>query len=404
MDQKKRDFKLVLGAAMYQCALIGIMVNCAGVILAGVRTDLGFALSRVSNYSTLRSLCSALCGLVYIPLFFKWKKPAFLTLTVALVALGNALIILAPETPLWFVAAVLVSPASSVGVVAMAHIMHQHFPGRSGTVTGIVMAFSGIGGAVFSPVTAMLIEALGWRWAVVTVTGFAAVLALSGLALLFGAEQPEEHYVPKAAPRKRLEKGGLSGNWKRFLLCCVCLAPASVCTQLVPYVTMYAEDIGYALTQSATLTSMIMVGNICSKLLFGILYDKAGIWWTVLVTLMAQLLGNAGLLLFPGSMVSLCFWSLLYGCAYSTASIGVSKCATAVYGDRQGGRFSGVHTSVNNVTAACGLALVGVFHDLSGSFTPMFIMSITLTLASLTALFILSGGRKGFGKRSKYRK
>ena len=90
----------------------------------------------------------------------------------------------------------------------------------------------------------------------------------------------------------------------------------------------YATFIGLAASDGALMMTAIMVGNVLSKLLFGMLSDRKGAKTTFLVFMAVTVAGIAGLFLFF-TVRPLLAASFLIGFTYSLGTLGVAQLAHA---------------------------------------------------------------------------
>ena len=156
-----QQMSVLLGACLLQCAMIGVLINCSGVLFAQIRQKFGFSLSRISAYNTIKSVTGTIVAAYITELFFKTNKACFLLVNQLITLLSFVLIILDAGGWLWYAAAVISGISMCVSSVAIPSVLGQWFHKRAGTVTGIAMAFSGIGGAICNPICARLISLFG---------------------------------------------------------------------------------------------------------------------------------------------------------------------------------------------------------------------------------------------------
>lgn len=89
----KEQIMVLIGCCLFQCAMIGILINCIGVLFAQIRAELGFSMSRVSLYNTLKSVSTSLSAGVITAIFFKANKARFLLLNQCAIVMSFLLII-----------------------------------------------------------------------------------------------------------------------------------------------------------------------------------------------------------------------------------------------------------------------------------------------------------------------
>lgn len=187
----RQQIAVLIGACLYQCAMIGVLMNCSGVLFAQIRQELGFSMSKVSLYNTMKSVITALAAASVTALYFKSRKPVFLLVNQLITISGFLLLTIGADTSMWYVSAVLCGISGCVGSVAIPMLLTRWFPDNSGTATGIAMAFSGIGGAVCNPLCANLIDSLGWKGAIWVLSAITLALTIPGLLLMFCSPAPE---------------------------------------------------------------------------------------------------------------------------------------------------------------------------------------------------------------------
>ncbi len=66
----KQQIWVLLGAALFQCALIGVLVNSASVLLAQIQGELGLPMTQISAYHTIKSVVGAVGGAFFAAVFF----------------------------------------------------------------------------------------------------------------------------------------------------------------------------------------------------------------------------------------------------------------------------------------------------------------------------------------------
>lgn len=382
---------VIIGAALFQCALVGILTNSTGTLLAQIRAEYGFSMTRVSTFQILRSVSGALGGTLVTTLLFKLDGPKFLMGIILLEVLGFLFLVFGADTWLWYICPVMMGPSSTVSMIAVPYLLNYRIPEHAGSATGIAMACSGLGGVLSNPLAAFLIEQFGWKIAICLMCALTVILAAIGVFLIFHGVSHSITAVPSSA---QAGKGGRKKRnpqiRRRFILCCVCLLSGNVCVAFVSFISIFAEQIGYSLIVGATMVSAVMVGNIVSKLVFGFLCDWLGTWKAMKTCLLCALLGTLGFSLFQGSLPLLYLSAFLFGFCYAIAAIAVSKCALAAYDPENSKYYSGLHTSINCAVGAIGSLGVGAMFDIINNFTPMLVAIALITLISFAATILLS--------------
>lgn len=386
---------VLIGACLFQCAFIGILINSAGVILAQIRVEFGFSLTRISSYHTLKGLMGALGGVLFTSLFFKVKQPIYMSVNILLVVTSFLLLIVdARSNALWYLSACLSGTSFCTSTVMVPFILNRWFPHNAGATTGVAMAFSGLGGVVFNPLTAWLIESFGWRMAIIALAAITLLMAGVALVLMFRTPAPAGEAQFLSQDREKTAHtvtAGDSGKFPmgRFALCTTALIASNIVMQFCQYVTIFAQGVGYSLQTGAALTSVFMIGNVGGKLLFGFACDRVGVYKTMVAAMVSIACGSLLFAFCYQYLPVLYLASILYGVVYGLAMISISRCCIETYGVEDAKKYMGLHTSINGVLQAVSSMAVGVLHDWSGGFETQLLGGIGFLIISACAVIRL---------------
>lgn len=104
----KQQIWVLLGAALFQCALIGVLVNSASVLLAQIQGELGLPMTQISAYHTIKSVVGAVGGAFFAAVFFRSHRAGFMLTSIVLVVISHLLLVIGAGSWLWYLAAVVV--------------------------------------------------------------------------------------------------------------------------------------------------------------------------------------------------------------------------------------------------------------------------------------------------------
>jgi len=386
----KKEVWVVIGAALYYCAAIGLVLNCMGTFLAQIRAEYAFSMARVSAFNTLRSVSGLLLGALVTRLLFKLDAPRFMMGVIILEVAAFILLAAGADTLLWFVCPFLIGPSTTVSVTAVPYLLNHRLKHHAGTATGFAMAFSGIAGVITNPFSAFLVETFNWRIALLILSALTLLMAALSIWMIFhgGAPRTVADATPISSKTAQAQKTGPAVK-SRFMLCCICFLSGTVCTLFVPLINIFAEQCGYSIVIGATMASVIMVGNLLGKVVCGVLCDLVGTWKSMILCIACVLLGTLGFLFLQRYLPALYLSALLFGFSYSLGAVGVTKTMMQAYGVQASKRYSGIHTSINSGIAAAASLGIGTLHDITGSFQPVLIMMCILSASSLISVFLL---------------
>lgn len=389
MKTENRDKLLVvIGASIFQLALIGMLMNTSGSIFTAVRADLGFSMTRISAFHMIRYLVGAVAASTLTRLFFKYSMPKVLFGCLVMVAVAFVLVVIGADTVLWFIAPVLLLPTGSLGFFALPYVIKPWFPDRYGTVSGIAMASSGIGGILYNPLLTWLMEQMGWRPAVLLTCLATMILGMLGLWLVF--RKPAPGVSAPAPDRKALKKEKQPETGRRpfpvvnFIILTLVLFGMTVCMNFINYLSLYAVSHDYTPMEGALVLSFAMAGNVLGKLVCGALGDIVGAWWSTAICTIGVAVGMGLLVLGASVYPVLLVGALLLGVTHGLISMTLARCSIAAYGPDRSEDFVGVHSGIDCAVSAASTLAIGRFFDASGQFDTM--MWFGAAVAVLSAL------------------
>ena len=261
------------------------------------------------------------------------------------------------------------------------------FDRRRGLAVAIITSGQGLAGAVWPPIVQYFNDLVGWRGTFLYFAVFAAA-AMVPTALLLRPRPPivvSDRPAAGAPPDDERRVLDLPPHvaqvmlWMAVIGCCTAMSVPIV--HLVSHVT----DQGYTLEQGARVLSVLFVAAFVSRLGFGMLADRIGPVRTLLigsVSMAAMLFAFAFTASYTGLFVS----ALLFGLGFS----GVMPCYPLIIRilfpvSQLGGRIAAQY-----MFAASGMALGGwlggVVFDLSGSYSPAFLVAFGFNLMNLAVM------------------
>jgi MFS family permease len=277
--------------------------------------------------------------------------------------------------------------------------VQRWFVKRRGFASGLAVSGIGVGTLIMPPVTAFLIEALGWRETYLVLGGFAAVVG-AGLALLIENDplhrgsgvdgDPPRSEVRLMRPtgasvREATRSRQFIGLYAACLICSFGL--------FVPFVHLvpYAVDHGIAQSSAVLLLGVIGIGSTAGRFFLGGLADRMG----RVPALLAVLTGMAFALAiwaFSTDLWPLASFAFVYGIFYGGFVALLPALVMDYFGGRNVGAIIGIlYTSVAFGTLI-GPSAAGFAFDISGSYTLPILASLC---ANIVAAGIVAGTSKG---------
>ena len=410
-EDKQKTGKIHFGyfvvAAMVLTSFIPLSLglSCAGIFYPALSDYLGVERGMLSYYTSVLWIAA----LVTLPFLGKLlnNRDARLCTTGAVVIIVVAFVWLSFTRALWmfYVAAA----AMGVGVamllfLAPSTLINRWFAKRAGVLLGIVMAFTGVGGVVWSTVGGILIQQIGWS---ATYLVFAVLSALTiPVTLLMVASRPEDKgLVPfgyeeaaadAAANAPKSVQGVAAAEAFRmpvfYLICAMCFF-LNIGMYVYFMIPSYATtlEIGAALPLlGATASSVAMAGQTVSKLALGAVGEKRPQAATI-VALCLGIVGVAAFALLSGSVVAFYAAALFFGAYYGITNVMMPIFTRRSFGDRDYAQIYSRVSMVASISNAAAAFIWGTVIDATHSYLPMFVGVIVLM--ALTVVTVIAIGR-----------
>ena len=262
-------------------------------------------------------------------------------------------------------------------------VLSNWFEKYYGTVLGVASSFSGLAGAVLSPIMSAMVESVGYQNALLFAAALVLVLTLP--ALIFCRLRPEEvglkalgakeksmeeeeslqaAEVEQEDPRDRVHFLKNPSFWLMILAGFVIV----FITGLSQHMSGYTESIGLGTATGVLMLSASMVGNITFKLLMGVLSDIIGPIKAVLAFISVGLVGLIVILLARQAALML-VGAFCFGAVYSVVTVGNAAIARLVYGRKQYGSAYSLLSMNGTISSAISITAIGTIYDVTQSYS-----------------------------------
>ena len=271
-------------------------------------------------------------------------------------------------------------------------VIGNWFSDYRSSVSAIALGFSGIAGALYSPLFSYMVNTYGLKAGFFTMAFFQVVLVLP--AYLFLTLTPEEKNFKPFTLENSKEKVKKEETTKPleykvndpvfYALCAVSILMALL-IHISNHLNGFAQSIGKP-TLGPLLVSSIMLGNLFFKFIAGIVCDKLGDQYGAAFGCLTAILGCVIMLVCFGDLILL-IGAFILGTAYGN-QITTSALIRHVYGNKQyADAFAG--QSVPYGLMYFGSMIFGYIYDFSGSYRPCFVVGIVLQIIALLFSFYI---------------
>ncbi|WP_443478529.1 MFS transporter [Novosphingobium aerophilum] len=394
----RRHWPMVL-AACIGFSFMSFMTAAAGVFMDPLAAEFHWGRTELSAGMAIASLLSILCS-PFIGILIdrhgsrRLALPGLVLTSLAIAAFSQVNGSIPQWLALWViwgVVALLVQ--STLWSAAIASVFRV---GR-GLALGVTMSGTALAQVVAPPLSNALIEAFGWRTAYI-----ALGLGWGGLALVLSAlflfdvrdqarrRQSQGKGPPEAAPD--LPGLGIGQAWRDISLWKVAVATFLVLTVTIAVVVHQFPilvEAGMSRSQAAWLVSLSGVAGVMGKLVSGTLIDRFHARTVGGITLASTAVGWPLLMQGIATPVTIVIGIMISGYAAGT-KIQLCSYLTARYaGMRHYGTIFGFMTSVIALASAIGPLAAGLSYDRYGSYTPLLLAGVAISLISGGLVFSL---------------
>lgn len=407
---------------------ISMGLSCAGIFYPPLSEALGVDKGVLGYYSTVLWI-SALVVLPFTgKLMNRGSAKACLTLGSCLAT--AAFVLLWNLHYLWqfYLAAALVGASVTMFVfLAPSTLANRWFAKRAGFWLGVIMAFTGIGGVVWSTVGGMLIQHIGWAN---TYLVFAVLSACTiPTSFFLTASYPEElgllpwgaaeaadsgeadesagavgvgkgiEVTPEAAPAAGVSAAQALRMPAFFLICAICFG-INMGMQIYFLTPSYASTL--QVTSVVPLlgsfaSSATMAGQTVGKLALGAVGDRYP-FKSFLLALGMGMISVSMLGLCAESAWAFVLASLLFGAFYALTNVMMPLYTRRFFGDRDYAAIYSRVSMVASISNAAGAFIWGTLVSVTGNFVFMYVAAFVIMVG--TAACVLALRRRDRGSRT----
>lgn len=384
---------------------IGVGINCVGIFYTPVSDSLGILRGSFAIHATLSQGAISVMALLLPRLMARFHYKALLLVGVILAVFATGAMSFSSQ--LWEFYLLGILRGLGVGLfstVPITMILTNWFHKSHGLATSITLSFSGLAGAVCSPLLTWCITQFGWRHAYLIMAAAMAILVVPALLSPITTGPQEKGLPPYGGTLEQVKPKTVSQKRPAFsyrtfcflAMCALTLLHTSI-AGIAQHFTGFSESIGQTAETGAFMMSLAMVGNICTKLVIGVLSDRFG----PVKASVSMILLNAvslGLLLLASTWSSLPLLltaAFLYGSVYSVGAVGLSLLSRLFFGAENYSSAYSVIGLLVTMGSAISQPLIGYLYDFTGSYLPMLFVALGIHVVDLV---LLTGAKKTYRK------
>ena len=395
-DKSKKHWIVALICCGLAMSVMGLPVNAGGVFFTPVAESLGVLRGAFSIHSTLTLIWGAVMSLFAPALIRRYSLKPVLITGILLASLSNILMGFAQSLILFYILGSLRGIGSGlIAIVPLTMIINEWFDKHHGLVTSLILSFTGIAGAVFSPIFTYFIGAIGWEYTYILMGIFMLVGSIPAIVYPFSLNPRDEGLLPygynemkdKKNSENKVRKESRNIEGSLLFLVIVLAVLLTMITGIPQHFPGYAETINHSLSVGSVMLSAAMLGNILFKVVFGLLSDRMGPTKTTVFMIIVNIL-SVIFLLTVSNVSILITASFLFGTIYALPAVGITLMTREFFGIENFNKIYPIISFSTAVGGALSISLVGYIYDFTGSYVPAFIISLIFHMISLAFIFL----------------
>ena len=394
---------VLIGCCFLEFGTLGGMIDAGGVFFVPIAKDLGISRSDLSLYMSF-NMVAAMVGYPLSGILLRKFDTRKLLPTCVIIVVGSmAAMSFYHEPWQWWVSGLIYGFVGSILFMMTAPVLITNwFRKKRAIALGIGMSFSGIGGAVLSPLFAAIIEMVGWRTGYLMAAAIILILVLPWTLTVLRFKPAdmgvkpygwtdEDERITEEIKRTRHEVPGV---------------PFRKAVRSVPFVCMFffcglisffiafnmhlpghGTQVGLEPVVAATLISAVMVGNVTEKVIAGFLNDRIGVEFMVNIELAMVMLGLTGFIFIGNQLILLYVCAFFFGAQNSLVSVSTPTIIRQLFGEKDFVKilaFARIGLGIGSI----GPFVVGLLFDMHGTFIPSFIIGSCIAAVGIVVIRI----------------
>lgn len=366
------------------------------VVMPAIETQFNAGRAEASMPYTLAMIGFALGNMWLGKLVDRMGVTLALIGAAVLSAISYLLATLAPNMALLSVAHLLLGLGTSVGFGPLIADISHWFMRKRGIAVALVASGNYLSGAIWPTLLSGILQREGWQQVYLSLAAITLVVVIPLSFLLRRTVPVEAHSTAAAAARVRSQSVGLSPRALQYILglagigCCVAMSMPQV------HIVSYCVGLGYGPAVGAEMLSLMLLGGVVSRIISGLLADRLGGLYTLLIGSVLQCIALFLFLPYDG-MVSLYVISMMFGLAQGGIVPSYALVVREYMPPQEAGARVGFVMMMTIMGMALGGWMSGWIYDFTGNYQLAFINGILwngLNIAILLALLGRSGPRR----------
>ncbi len=406
-EQTFYGWKLVGALWMLDMLNMGFPLYCAAVIHTYMLKQIPMERATYGLGYTLLNFFVGVPSMVIGAVIIRWGIRATLVAGSGLILAGSLWMALVAKLPWHYLVGFGVLIGTGIGfgtVMPIATAITRWFVRYRGRAMAITLTAWGVAGFLGAPQFNRLLEANGgnFRTAWLIIGALSAVSA--GIAWVFVVERPEDlGQKPDGAAaqeRARAEQHDATravreawsaseafrtrAYWMIYIGSIACQFPSFFFTA---HGILHLKLAGLSAAAAAWAMGLYTLGGLCGRLVGGVLVDKIAERFAFMIGLSFYVLGTALALRINSEQLWIAYAAaMLYGAGMGSSFICLNTITGNYYGPAAFPRLNGTMMMLSGLVCCLAGVIGGKLFDVSGTYTPAFLLNLAWCAAGLAAL------------------
>ncbi|MBQ1468602.1 MAG: MFS transporter [Solobacterium sp.] len=396
MKMNRMYFLILLSVCLLIATGVGLIANLNGLFFTPISDEFHILKGSVSLTQTISNLAFSFGGIMS-PKIIKESNFRKVLVLGTIIEVGCTLILTVCTNIylMYILHGMRGFMAGVMGFVFVTIVINHWYQANVGLITSIALGFSGLAGAVFSPVISSVIQNHGWRTGYIVIAVMMAVLNLPAMFFLPSIKPETKGLKPYGESAETSNSTGsairsyeiTSG---RMILMYVYAMFACICTALVSHFPGYTQNLGLAASVGATMLSISLLANTGGKIILGILVDKIGAKKSLILFSLLILTALLIFLYIP-MVMTLYVGALLIGLSYSLATVGIVTMSKDLFGVDNFGKTYPKISFAGTMANALFITVIGYLYDYFGNYTITLYILLGMIIVVLLIVFRVYG-------------
>lgn len=373
----------------------GLVINTVGLFYEPVSAAFNVGRTDVAFMSTCQNIAAAVVLLFAGRIMSKTNIKWLLTTCFAIIGIGLLSLTWAQSMMQFYIVWTLIGICQPFAIaLSIPVLLGNWFEKKLGTVMGIALGISAVGGTLFNPIISSVITNSGWRAGWMT-EGLIVLITLIPTGVFILKDKPTNGQVPygydpeEHSSVDKISKQGMtlgeSLKTPMFYFVAFAMIALQFVAGFVQHISAHIVNIGLPLTVGATVVSGVMLGAAVGKIAIGYLLDKFNHSFVIAIFTIFGVVGWGGLLTMHNASM-LIMSGFILGLGQGILLVALPFFVRTEFGSKDYSNILSVISMFGSIASAVAVSIDGMFFDVAKSYSVPLTLNVFLYILAGTAV------------------